>query len=37
MHTMKITMLQVGRSQVWFMMRSLDFSVDLILPVTLWH
>jgi hypothetical protein len=29
-------MLQVGRSQVRFPMRSLDFSVDLILPAALW-
>jgi hypothetical protein len=30
------TMLQVGRSRVQFPVRSLDFSVDLILPVALW-
>jgi hypothetical protein len=30
------TMLQAGRSEVLFLMRSLDFSVDLLLPVTLW-
>jgi hypothetical protein len=31
------TMLQAGKLQVWFLMRSLDFSIDLILPGTLWH
>jgi hypothetical protein len=30
------TMLQVGRSRVQIPMRSLDFSIDLILPVALW-
>jgi hypothetical protein len=30
------TMLQAGRSQVQFPTRSLDFSIDLILPATLW-
>jgi hypothetical protein len=30
------TMLQAGRSRVRFPMRSLDFSIDLILPATLW-
>jgi hypothetical protein len=30
------TMLQAGWSWVWFLMRSLDISVDLILPATLW-
>jgi hypothetical protein len=30
------TMLQAGRSQVWFPMRSPDFSTDLIIPATLW-
>jgi hypothetical protein len=29
-------MLQAGRSQVLFLMRSLNFSIDLILPATLW-
>jgi hypothetical protein len=29
-------MLQVGRSLVRFPMRSLDFSIDLILPAVLW-
>jgi hypothetical protein len=29
-------MLQAGRLRVWFPMRSLNFSVDLILPATLW-
>jgi hypothetical protein len=29
-------MLQAGRSRVRFPMRSLDFSIDLILPVALW-
>jgi hypothetical protein len=28
--------LQAGRSRVWFLMRLLDFSIDLILPVELW-
>jgi hypothetical protein len=28
--------LQAGRSRVRFPMRSLDFSIDLILPATLW-
>jgi hypothetical protein len=30
------TVLQAGRSRVRFSMRSLDFSIDLILPVALW-
>jgi hypothetical protein len=30
------TMLQAGRSRVRFLMRSLDFSIDLILPSALW-
>jgi hypothetical protein len=30
------TMLQVGRSRVRFVMKSLDFSVNLILPAALW-
>jgi hypothetical protein len=30
------TMLQAGRSPVWFPMRSLDLSIDLILPAALW-
>jgi hypothetical protein len=30
------TMLQAGRSHVWFPMRTLDFPVDLILPGALW-
>jgi hypothetical protein len=30
------TMLQAGRSRVRFAMRSLDFSIFLILPATLW-
>jgi hypothetical protein len=30
------TMLQAGRSRVRIPMRSLDFSIDLILPVALW-
>jgi hypothetical protein len=29
-------MLQAGRSRIRFPMRSLDFSIDLILPATLW-
>jgi hypothetical protein len=29
-------MLQTGRSPVRFPMRSLDFSIDLILPAALW-
>jgi hypothetical protein len=29
-------MLQAGRSRVLFPMRKLDFSIDLILPATLW-
>jgi hypothetical protein len=30
------TMLQPGRWRVWFSIRSLDFSIDLILPAALW-
>jgi hypothetical protein len=30
------TMLQAGRSQVRFPMSSLEFSIDLILPASLW-
>jgi hypothetical protein len=30
------TILQAARSRVLFLMRSLDFSVDVILPVALW-
>jgi hypothetical protein len=30
------TMLQAGRSRVRFPMRSLDFSIDLILPAAIW-
>jgi hypothetical protein len=30
------TMLQAGRSRVPFPMRSLDFSIDLIRPASLW-
>jgi hypothetical protein len=30
------TMLHAGRSWVWFPTRSLDFSIQLILPETLW-
>jgi hypothetical protein len=30
------TILQAARSQVWFPMRSLDSSIDLILPAALW-
>jgi hypothetical protein len=30
------TVLQAGRSRVWFPMRSLDFSINLILPAALW-
>jgi hypothetical protein len=30
------TVLQAGRSQVWYLLWSLDFSVDIILPVALW-
>jgi hypothetical protein len=29
------TMLQAGRSRVWFPMRALDFSIDLILPAAI--
>jgi hypothetical protein len=29
-------MLQAGRSRIRFSMRSLDFSIDLILPAALW-
>jgi hypothetical protein len=29
-------MLQAGKLRVWFPMRSFDFSIDLILPATLW-
>jgi hypothetical protein len=32
----RVTMLQAGRSRVRFPMRSLDFSVDVILPAALW-
>jgi hypothetical protein len=36
-HVCKVgTMLQAGRSEVPFPIRSLDFSVDLILPAALW-
>jgi len=30
------TALQVGRSRVWFVMVSLEFFIDVILPATLW-
>jgi hypothetical protein len=30
------TMVQAGRSWVWFLMRSLDISIDLTLPGALW-
>jgi hypothetical protein len=30
------SMLQAGRSRVWFPLRSLDFSIDLILPAAVW-
>jgi hypothetical protein len=30
------TMLQAGRSWVWFLMRSLESSIDLFLPARLW-
>jgi hypothetical protein len=30
------TMLQAGRSRIQFTIRSLDFSIDLILPATMW-
>jgi hypothetical protein len=30
------TMLQVGRSRLWVALKSLDFSIDLILPTALW-
>jgi hypothetical protein len=30
------TMLQAGRSEVRFRMKSLDFSADILLPAALW-
>jgi hypothetical protein len=30
------TMLQAGRSRAQFLIRSLDFSIDLVLPAALW-
>jgi hypothetical protein len=30
------TMLQAGRSRVWFPMNTLDFSIELIFPAALW-
>jgi hypothetical protein len=35
-HLTVILRLKVGRSRVRFSMRSLDFSIDLILPAALW-
>jgi hypothetical protein len=34
--TQEITALQAGRSQVWYPIVSLEFFIDIILPVTLW-
>jgi hypothetical protein len=31
------TMLQAGRSWIWFLMKSMDFTIDLIFPVSLWQ
>jgi hypothetical protein len=30
------TMLQAGRPRVWFSMRPLDFSIELMVPTALW-